>query len=182
MIFTEKNILLKNGVQAVLRNPKVEDAEALIDFIKTTSGETEFLLRYPEEWNITVEQEEAWVRRSVASDSSLVIACYINGEVAGNCSLDFYGGIKNRHRSVISISVLKKYWGLGIGSALLSELIDAASAHDGTEIIELEVIEGNDRAIRLYEKMGFKIMSEKPNAFKLKNGKMVKDYYMQKYL
>jgi len=182
MLFEEKTIILKNGQSAILRNPRVEDAKALIDFIKTTSGETEFLLRYPEEWSLTVEQEENWVKRSVESQHNLVITCFIDGEVAGNCEIGFYNGIKNRHRSVIAISVLKKYWSLGIGSAMMNELINAARNHEGTEIIELEVIEGNERGIRLYEKMGFRIMAEKPNAFKLKDGTLVKDFYMQKYL
>ena len=150
MIFNEKTVTLKNNTTAILRNPRVEDAQALIDFIKTTSGETEFLLRYPEEWTMTVEQEESWVKRSVESPFNLVITCFIDGEIAGNCEIGFYNGKKNSHRSVIAISVLKKYWGIGIGTALMQELIAAAEAHEGTEIVELEVIEGNERGIRLY--------------------------------
>ena len=30
---------------------------------KTSCGETEYLVRYPEEWSTTVEQEKAWVNR-----------------------------------------------------------------------------------------------------------------------
>jgi len=182
MLFKEKEITLKNGKTAILRNPRIEDAEALISFIKTTSGETDFLLRYPEEWTMTVEQEENWVKRSVASPDSLVVTAFVDGEIAGNCEIGFYSGIKNRHRSVIAISVLKKYWGLGIGSALMKELVDAAYNHEGTEIIELEFIQGNERAQKLYEKMGFKLIYEKPNAFKLKDGTVLSDYYMQKIL
>ena len=64
---------------------------------------------------------------------------------------------------------------------MLEELVAAAQKR-GTEIIELEFVEGNERAKHLYEKFGFRITSEKPNAFKLKDGTYLKEIYMQKYL
>ena len=52
----------------------------------------------------------------------------------------------------------------------------------GTEIMELEFVEGNDRARHLYEKFGFRVISEKPNVLKLKDGTYRSEVYMQKYL
>lgn len=75
----------------------------------------------------------------------------------------------------------KDYWNLGIGSAMFEELVAAAQKR-GTEIMELEFIEGNERAQRLYEKFGFRVVSERPNAFKLKDGTHLSEIYMQKYL
>ena len=43
-------------------------------------------------------------------------------------------------------------------------------------------MEGNERARALYEKYGFKIVGERPNAFKLKDGRLLKEYFMQKEL
>ena len=53
---------------------------------------------------------------------------------------------------------------------------------EGIEIVELEFVEGNDRARTLYEKFGFRIVGERPNALKFKNGKMAKEYFMQRIL
>lgn len=181
MIFEEKNMILKNGKAAVLKTPCVEDAEKFLHYIQTACSETEFLIRYPEEWNITVEQEKAWINRLRSSSAALGIACYVDGEVAGNCELSFKGNIKTAHRATIGIAILKAYWNLGIGSAMFEALVAAAQAH-GTEIMELEFIEGNDRAKHLYEKFGFRVVSEKPNAFKLKDGRYFSEFYMQKYL
>ena len=58
----------------------------------------------------------------------------------------------------------------------------AAEEHNGTEIVDLEFIEGNNRAKALYEKFGFQIKSVKPNFFKLKDGTHQNLVYMQKYL
>ncbi len=181
MIFDEKKITLKDGRTAILKSPCVEDAEKMLNFIKKSCGETDFLARYPEEWSIDVEQEEAWVKRMLESPDILTMTCYVDNEVAGNCELRFKSGIKTSHRAEVAIAILREYWNLGIGSSMFSELISEARKR-GAEIMELEFMEGNERAKRLYEKFGFRVVSEKPNAYKLKDGTMRKEYYMQKYL
>ena len=181
MIFDDKQIILKDGRTAILRSPRVEDAEKLLNYIKKSYCETDFLGRYPEEWNITIEQEEGWVNRLRTSANTLGITCYVDGEVVGNCEISFRGGMKTSHRATIAIAILKDYWNLGIGSAMFEELITAAQ-NQKTEIIELEFMEGNDRARCLYEKFDFHVVSKKPNAFKLKDGTYRSEFYMQKYL
>ena len=181
MIFEDKSITLKDGRTAILKSPCIEDAEKLLNYIQKACGETDFLTRYPEEWTTTVEQEEAWVNRLRSSPDTLGITCCVDGDVAGNCEISFRGGMKMSHRATVAIAILKEYWNLGIGSAMFQEMIAAAQKR-GTEIIELEFIEGNDRARHLYEKFGFCVVSEKPKAFKLKDGTYRSEFYMQKYL
>ena len=181
MILEEKNILLKNGKTAIFKTPCTEDAAKLLSYIKKATGETDFLLRYPEEWNVSIEKEEAWVNNLRSSPNVLGITCYVDEEIAGNCEINFRSGIKTAHRATVAIAILKDFWNLGIGSAMFEELIRAAQKR-GTEIMELEFIEGNERARHLYEKFGFRIVCEKPNAFKLKNGTYLREFYMQKYL
>lgn len=181
MIFKPKEITLKNGKKAILRTPEISDAAGMLDYITKACGETEFLLRYPEEWEgVTLESEERWVKNLRESKNTLAITCFIDGEIAGNCEISFGGGMKTAHRASVAIAVLKKYWNLGIGTAFFTELIAAADMRDGIEIVELEFIEGNDRARHLYEKFGFRIVGEKPNAFKLRDGSYRNEYYMQR--
>ena len=183
MILEARSILLKNGKNAILKTPCATDAAEMLRYIKTACGETDFLIRYPEEWqDITIEGEKQWVERLRASSTALSIACYIDGEIAGNCEINFNRAIKMAHRASVHIALIKKYWGLGIGSAMFAELIAAAKARPEIEILELEFIEGNDRARALYEKFGFEIVGERPNAFKLKDGRLLKEYFMQKDL
>lgn len=181
MVFEEKYIILKNRKTAALRSPCVADAEKLLYFVKKASGETDYLLRYPEEWTMNAEQEEGWIKHRLSSPDDMAITCFVDGEVAGNCEISFKRDIKVMHRATVAIAILKDYWNLGIGSAMFEELI-ATARKSGAEIIELEFIEGNERAKRLYEKFGFNIVSEKPNAIKLKDGSYLKEFYMQKYL
>lgn len=182
MKFAAKTITLKDGREAVLQSPRPEDAAGLIEFIKTTSGETEFLARYPEEWGfLTVEKEEAWANRMAEAPDALAITAYIDGRVVGNADITFRGGIKTSHRAVISIAILHDYWGLGIGSAIFEGLL-AAAKEKGVMLVELEYMEGNERGRRLYEKFGFKIVAEKPNTYRLRDGSMRGEVHMQKYL
>lgn len=182
MIFEDKKITLKSGVTATLRTPETADADKMLDYIRNACFESEFLLRYGEEWDsMTVAREEKWIEDARTSPNRLVITCFIDGEVAGSCDIAINKDMKTSHRGLIGIALRKKYWNLGIGSAMFEELITAVKRR-GCEIMELEFIEGNDRARHLYEKMGFRIVSQKPNAFKTKDGKYLNEYYMQKYL
>lgn len=181
MIFNEKKITLKNGQTAILKSPCTEDAEKMLEYIKTACSETDFLARYPEEWDISVAQEEAWVHRIRSSPDALSIACYIDGKVVGNCEINFKGGLKTSHRASVAIALLQAYWNLGIGSAMFEKMI-AAARERGTEMMELEYIQGNERAKRLYEKFGFCIVAEKPNVYKFKDGTYRSEICMQKYL
>ena len=183
MIFEEKKVILKNGIEAVLKTPETKDAEMLLNCIKTSCGETPFLMRDAEDKNdMTVEDEAKWIRNKRESKNELVIACYIDGVVVGSCDITFFNDGKTHHRAGIGIAIIKKYWNIGIGSAMFKELMKAAEEHKGTEIVDLEMIEGNNRAKALYEKFGFQIKSVKPNFFKLKDGTYQNLVYMQKYL
>lgn len=180
MIFQPKEITLKNGKTAILKTPEISDAAGMLDYITKACGETDFLLRTPEEWEaVTLEKEEKWVKNLRESKNTLAITCFIDGEIAGNCEISFRSGVKVGHRAVIAIAILKKYWNLGIGSAFFREMIAAAEARDGIEIVELDFIEGNTRARALYEKFGFRIIGMIPNAIRQKDGSYKNEYQMQ---
>lgn len=182
MRLEEKQIQLKDGRTAILKSPEISDAQQQIDYLKAVSGETAFLSRYPEEWDVlTVAGEESWIRSRAESENAMMISCYMDGKVVGNCEFTRCASLKTAHRVNLSIAILREYWNLGIGSALFAELI-AAAKRGGAEILELECIEGNDRARHLYEKFGFRVAAEKPNAYKLKDGTYLREIYMQKFV
>ena len=178
MFFETKTVKLKNGDTAVFRSPCAQDAPEMLDFLKKSTEETHFVMRYPEECNETVEQEEAFLLSLNDSSSSLMIVCTINGKIAGNCQLKFMNRrIKTRHRCNVAIGILKQYWGLGIGTLMFQEMIAFAKAQ-GARQMELEYIEGNERGHALYTKMGFSVFGERPNAYQLKDGTLLKEILM----
>lgn len=181
MLFERKTIRLKDGREAVLRSPKLTDTSEMLEYIKTTSAETHFLLRCPEECTETLDQEQAFLQRMIDSPNSLMIVCELDGSIAGNCQINFKSRLKTSHRASIGIGILKAYWCLGIGTAMFEELIRIAKER-GIYQLELEVIDGNVRAIALYRKMGFEIVATKPDAIRLKDGTMLDEHIMIKKL
>ena len=133
MIFEEKKVVLKNGAEAILKTPEIEDAEMLLNSIKTSCTETEFLSRTIEDWEgVTTESEEKFIHNVRESKNTLFIACYMDGIIAGNCDITFNTGCKTSHRATVGIAIQKKYWNIGIGSAMFRELIKAAKERNGT--------------------------------------------------
>ncbi|MBQ9149071.1 MAG: GNAT family N-acetyltransferase [Oscillospiraceae bacterium] len=178
MIFPSKTVTLKDGRTALLREPRLEDAAEMLDYLKTTTSETHFLLRAPEECTQTIQQEADFLQSIIDDPNAMMIVCEVAGRIAGNCQITFKTKLRNRHRAMIGIGLLREFWNLGIGTALLRELITAAENRGGIMQVELEVIEGNTRAMALYEKMGFSTVAAKPNAIRLPDGTLLKEYYM----
>ncbi len=51
MVFEEIEFKLKDGRNALLRSPSENDAEDMLQFIIKASGETDFLMKFPEEFS-----------------------------------------------------------------------------------------------------------------------------------
>lgn len=183
MIYEPKKLTLRDGRSAVLRSPTLEDAGAMLEYMRITAAETEFLLRYPEECPSSIERETAFLQSALESKSDLMLICEVDGDIAGNCHMTFMDGrIKTAHRASIAIAIKQKYWRLGIGSAMFEAMTAAAMEHEGTGMLELEVIDGNDRAIALYKKFGFEIVATRPAAMRLKDGRYLDEHIMIKRL
>ena len=60
--------------------------------------------------------------------------------------------------------MLKEYWGLGIGRALMEACINCAK-EAGYAQLELTVVAENARAIALYQKAGFVEYGRNPRGF-----------------
>ncbi len=179
MIVNETEFTLKDGRKAVIRSPRDEDIEGMLEYLYVTSGETEFLLRYPEECvKYTPEGEKALFDRMNAADNETMIVCLVDGVIAGNCQVTWKKSIKTRHRADVAIALKREFWGLGIGTRLFEEMIRIAEANENILQMELEFIEGNSRARALYEKMGFRITGMRPNAIRLKDGTLLNEYTM----
>ncbi len=177
MVLNEESIRLKDGRTAVLKSPTEADAAELVAYLKQSAGETDFLMAYPEERNQTAAQEAEFLRKTALSPDSAMLLCRVEGKVAGTCQIIFSSRLKIRHRATVAVGILKEYWRLGIGTAMFRALT-AAARERGVTQMELDVMEGNERAMALYEKVGFRPVAEIPNAFHLKDGTVRKEIHM----
>lgn len=170
-----------NGHALLIRNPEKSDAEMMLDYLKTTSGETRFLVREPEEITITMEEECSFIDNQNASEDSLMLLGFLDGEYAGNCALMRNSRSRFKHRANVCIALYQKYTGMGIGTAMLGKMIQIATDM-GLEQLELEVVADNHRAIALYKKMGFEIFGTFPHNMKYQDGTYADMHWMTRRL
>ena len=177
MILKEEEHLL-HGKKILLRSAREDDADMLLDYLKTIYGETPFLTGDPDEVRLTAEDEAAYIRRSVAAEDALMILAFVDGEYAGNCS---FHGLSDRrrtkHRAGIGIALYLKFTGFGLGRLLLQGLLQIVR-EQGYEQAELIVVSDNARAIHLYESLGFRECGRIPRASKYADGTYSDDVLM----
>lgn len=159
-------IKLKDGRDCVLRNAGAEDAEEVIRIFDRTHEETDYLLSYPDESTLTKEGEEEFLKKLTESENAIELFALVDGVPVGLAGFSPVGDKeKVRHRADYGISILKEYWGLGIGRALTNACISCAKAA-GYEQMELQVVAENKAAIRLYESLGFTEYGRNPKGFR----------------
>ncbi len=170
--FESKTYQLKDGRSLLLRAPEASDAAELIRYMVDTAHETHFVLRTPEECVMTEEKEVAFIHGVNDSPHDLMICAFVDGQLAGNCHVSYGWRVRTCHRGSVAIALRKPYWGLGIGTRLMQAMTEQARAW-GLHHLELEYVEGNDRARRLYEKAGYHQTYVNPDAIRLEDGTLL---------
>lgn len=160
-----KIITLKNGREALLRNGEYADGEAVFVNFNETHAETDYLLSYPDENSFDAQQEAEFLKEKTESPNEIEIVAVVDGVVAGTAGIEAVGAkYKLKHRAELGIAILKEYWGLGIGKALMEACIECAKDAGYTQL-ELNVVAENERAVSLYKKMGFVEYGRNPRGF-----------------
>lgn len=186
MKLRKKQIKLKNGKACILTSPKIENAQELADYYKKLVAETRFistdvadLLKNTD----AVESQEKWIGESIVAEKSLIVTAQVDGRIVGIGSINpkRNNRIRYRHACCLGISVLKKFHGIGIASAIMRELIEFAKK-SGFEQIELDVVSTNESAIHLYKKFGFAEEGRLSHAMKYTDGTYADFIKMQKFL
>lgn len=138
-----------------IRKARPEDAPALIHLGESVMIEEVFTLTQPGEFRPTLAQEREWIQQKNENPNHLVLVAELNQQVVG--MLDVTNGHRARiaHTAEFSISVLRPHRNQGIGRRLLEEMLRWAHENPQIEKLSLKVHADNDRAIHLYESLGF---------------------------
>lgn len=64
----------------------------------------------------------------------------------------------------------------------MQALLDWARKQEGLEVIHLSVLKHNERAIHVYQKIGFEIVGERPRNLKYEDGTYADDVMMSYFL
>ena len=170
MICSAETLTLRDGRCCMIRSVEPEDAAKMLQYMKIMLGETPFLLRTPEEFDSSSDEEARFLEGRKTDPRSLMLIAWKDGQIIASADVCPHGRLSRvRHRAELGISVRKDFWHQGIGSALMERLIVSA-AQCGYEQIELTVAQKNRRALNLYMKYGFAVYGTRPHGIRYPDG------------
>jgi RimJ/RimL family protein N-acetyltransferase len=158
---------LKNNLWLTLRRAEPKDAEKVLAYLNQVASESENITFGPGELGLSLEEERAFLRQTTESPTSFYVIAEIAGEIAGTLSFNAGKRPRLQHAGEFGMTVLRRYWNLGIGSRMLAYLIDWARETGTIRKINLRVRVDNLPAIHLYEKYGF-----------VQEGRLTREFYL----
>ncbi len=150
-----KEIKLKNGQTCTFRQPQEDEAQKILDYMNIATAETDFLSFGKGELTWTLDEEQKFLKEHLDDNNKIIIIAEISGKIVGITSITGGKPPRVRHLGELGITILKKYWSLGIGHVFMENLIEWANNSGVIRKIFLKVRVDNKRAIKLYKEFGF---------------------------
>lgn len=173
-----KEYLLKNGKTLIVRSPMENDAEEMVNLVNMIDTESKYLTREPGEFTYTVEDEKALIQKRNTVENILWTIGVIDNEIVGVAETS-YNNKKSRfrHKGHFGIFISKKCWGMGIGGKFMLSHIEWGRQQN-LELLMLEVVDTNERAIDFYKSFGFEIVGTVPHGMKYPDGTYADEHTM----
>ena len=142
----------------MIREAIPSDAKEILEFSTKTGSETPFLVYGPEGLDLSESFETMYLEGLMDKENEIMLIATINNEeIIGLASVGSSHKEKIRHVGELGITVAEEFWGFGIGTVLMEELEIWARESKVIRRLELIVHADNERAIHLYEKMGYTV-------------------------
>ncbi len=169
---------LKDSRSLIIREARLEDAEAILSVLSEVASEENLLLLDKGEYDMRLEKRHILSAKS--GGKTLILVAEVDGKVVGVGEVKIGEFKKNSHTAELGLAVIKEFRGLGVGKALMKEMLSRAEKK-GVEKVWLSVFSTNNAAIRLYQKFGFVVEGVRKKQFKI-NNKYVDELLMAKFL
>ncbi|MGO3732618.1 MAG: GNAT family N-acetyltransferase [Vagococcus sp.] len=144
-------------VDITLREAVPTDASILLDAIKQLNTETPFLLVSQQALNMSSDTMAHEIDYLFNAPGHMVLLAFDKETIIGVATITSEPDRPLQHIGEVGISVNKHYWGLGLGTLMLEELVTWAESTNLIKRLEIKVQKRNTRAISLYEKVGFEL-------------------------
>jgi ribosomal protein S18 acetylase RimI-like enzyme len=170
-----KRFSVKGEQEVLLRTPRWEDLEDLLELINSLVDEKADVLRSE---RVSREEEIDWLSKvlgKLEKDEIFYMVAEVDGKVVGVSEIDRRGGYDS-HVGVIGIAIRKGFRDLGIGAEMLRMLVKQ-SRKMGLKVLTLSAFASNERAIHVYEKTGFVRTGRIPKKH-FKGGRYIDDVIM----
>ena len=177
-----KQVMLRTGEAATIRAPEPTDAAAVLAHAQAVMTESEFNITTPAEFTMTEMQERDWLQGFLEKPGHLALVAEVDGALVGFLHFAVSHRQRLAHHGALGISVKKSHWGRGIGKALMETLLAWATDEPGVEKVCLAVVATNERAVRLYQNLGFMEEGRRIKEVKFGPGRYEDDLLMYRWV
>jgi RimJ/RimL family protein N-acetyltransferase len=170
---------LRDGRRVVLRTPKWEDLDDLLELVNSLVEEKAEIIV---DEKFSREQEAQWLSDVLVRLEKQQI-CFLVAEVDGEvvASSDLHRGSgSEKHVGAVGIVVKRGFRDLGIGTRVVEAMVKEAQGM-GLKVLTLSVFGTNTRAIHVYERAGFVQTGLVPKKH-FREGKYIDEIAMAKLL
>jgi len=151
--------------EVTLRAVKPADAAALLKLLRQLDQETPFLLADATDLDSSVSAEAAQLQQLSQTANNLLLVAEFDGQLVGMARVAASLAPEIQHIGEVGVAVLHEFWGYGLGTALLEEVLTWAQANPLICRLELTVQERNQRAYQLYQKLNFQVEGRSERGF-----------------
>jgi RimJ/RimL family protein N-acetyltransferase len=169
----------KDGREVVLRTPRWEDLDDLLELINSLVDEGAEI--YKDE-KTSRDEEIDWLSEVLARLErrlTLLLIAEVDGRVIASSDISLQKGYK-KHVEVVGIVVKGGFRDLGIGTAIMRVMLEQAQRM-GLKVLTLSAFASNRHALHVYEKVGFMQTGLIPKKH-LKEGKYIDEVIMTRLL
>lgn len=165
--------MAREEINITIREAIPNDAEQVAAVLQQVGRETPYLVMDGTGAAIEVEELAQNFADLYESINNVLMVAIIDGKIVGTASVGASNKKRMEHLGEVGISVLKDYWGFGLGRAMMDSLVEWAIEGGIIRRLELTVQQRNQRAIQLYEKIGFQTEAIMPRGAKTDDGEFL---------
>ena len=181
MVLVRKHV--KKNVSIEVRDARISDVDDIWEIFNLIVDEGCYIPIFSKVANKS--DKRSWFYDMITNGDFCIVAVMkhasggetLLGQVTIETSVEWDGV---EHVGILGILVHPSYRNLGVGRALMEEVIVEA-ARRGKKKITLSVFHTNPRAIRLYEDLGFEITGRRKRQFNL-NGIYIDEVIMENWI
>ncbi|ODS35431.1 MAG: hypothetical protein A7316_03895 [Candidatus Altiarchaeales archaeon WOR_SM1_86-2] len=129
---------------------------------------------------ITLERERDFLRNFIAradSKDAIYLTAWDGEKLIGICGIERMEFLQ-RHMGQMGVVIAKDYRNQGVGTEMIKEALRLVNNMVDLKIVEMIVLSTNERAIKLYKKLGFKEVAKIPRGYEYR-GELVDCIVMQ---
>lgn len=147
--------MMRNLNNVHIRKAAIDDAQNMIDFYNVVGGESDFLSFGANEFKRNLQEYKDYITATSKESNSIMLLATIDSKIIGIATINSSQKERTKHVGTLGIVISEKYTGMGLGKALMNELLVWAKQNGITKKISLVTNEKNTKAIGLYKKLGF---------------------------